>query len=94
MIKLKESHLILLIIIVALISYLISSYYLNCDVNCRINYYKYDNHYKKSQPVISKKDELSTRITDIQSADLNRITNEERLLYDAYHRTHYNKENY
>lgn len=51
MITLNESHFILVMILVSLITYIIHSYYIDCSIDCKINYYKYENyHDKKKEP--------------------------------------------
>ena len=65
MITLHESHLILIIIIVSLITYIIHSYYLDCNIDCKINYYKYENyHDKKKQPEPQNVHQVMTKKTD------------------------------
>lgn len=70
MITLNESQFILVIVLVALFTYLIHSYFIDCNIDCKINYYKYENyHDKKKDPepqnlhsVMAKKNE--NNITD------------------------------
>ena len=49
MITLHETHFILIIVLVILITYIIFSYYLDCNVECKINYYKYENYHDKKK---------------------------------------------
>ena len=49
MITLHETHFLLIVFLIALITYIISSYYNNCNVDCKINYYKYENYHDKSK---------------------------------------------
>ena len=53
MITLHETHFLLILIIVTLITYMISSYYTDCSVDCKINYYKYENYSESSKLSIS-----------------------------------------
>ena len=43
MIYIHESHLIFIIIISFFLAYLCLSIFMNCDVNCNVNYYKIEN---------------------------------------------------
>jgi Ca2+/Na+ antiporter len=47
MINIHETHLLMIIVLTALITYLIYSYYLNCSIECKINYYRYENYHDK-----------------------------------------------
>ncbi len=65
MIYIHESHLIFIILISFFLAYLVLSIFMNCDVNCNVNYYKIEN---KS---ISKKKE-----NDINLEPINNIKDE------------------
>ena len=65
MIYIHESHLIFIILISFFLAYLVLSIFMNCDVNCNVNYYKIEN---KS---INKKKE-----NDINLAPINNIKDE------------------
>ena len=65
MISLQESHFFLIIMLTSLITYILFSVFQSCDVNCKVNFYKYENHHtmqkakqikipKKVQPDINK----------------------------------------
>lgn len=43
MIYIHESHLIFIILISFFFAYLVLSIFMNCDVNCNVNYYKIEN---------------------------------------------------
>ena len=43
MIYIHESHLIFIILISFFLAYLVLSIFMNCDVNCNVNYYKIEN---------------------------------------------------
>ena len=65
MITIHESHLILIIILTALITYIIHSYYLDCSIDCKINYYKYENYYdKKKDPEPQNIHQVMTKKSD------------------------------
>tara|TARA_B100000524_G_C23507629_1_gene319375 strand:+ start:271 stop:642 length:372 start_codon:yes stop_codon:yes gene_type:complete len=49
MITIHETHLLLLIVLTALIAYIVYSYYLDCNIECKINYYRYENYHDKKK---------------------------------------------
>lgn len=51
MITLHETHFLLILIVVTLITYMVSSYYTDCSVDCKINYYKYENYHDKTKNI-------------------------------------------
>ena len=77
MITIHESHLILIIILTALITYIIHSYYLDCNVDCKINYYKYENyHDKKKDPEPQNIHQVMTKKSDHdRSIEINPVVN-------------------
>ena len=51
MIKIHESYFFLIILLTALFTYIFFTIFKNCDIKCKVNYYKYENYYtKKSNP--------------------------------------------
>lgn len=57
MIILHEIHLFVILLITGIITYILFSYFQNCDISCKINYYKYQNFHenkkiKKIIPII------------------------------------------
>lgn len=60
MISLQESHFFLIIILTSLITYILFSVLQNCDVNCKVNFYKYENHHtmQKAKQIKIQKNEL------------------------------------
>jgi hypothetical protein len=57
MITLKESHFILILLLTSLITYIIFSIFQSCDVNCKVNFYKYENYHttQKEKQILKKK---------------------------------------
>ena len=49
MITLHESHFFLIIILTSILTYIIFSIYQNCDINCKVNYYKYENYHQPKE---------------------------------------------
>jgi len=47
MITIHESHFFLIIILTSIITYISFSVFQSCDINCKVNYYKYENHHEK-----------------------------------------------
>ena len=45
MIKIHESYFFLIIFLTVLITYVLFSIYQNCDINCKVNFYKYENYH-------------------------------------------------
>ena len=45
MINLRESHLILIILLSMMISYYFYTYFFDYTINCKVNYYKYENYH-------------------------------------------------
>ncbi len=65
MITLHESHFILILIVVSFITFVIHSYNLDCNIDCKINYYKYENyHDKKKEPVPQNVQNTMAKKTD------------------------------
>ena len=65
MITLHETHFLLIIVLVTLITYTIYSYYLDCNIDCKINYYKYENyHDKKKEPQSQNVHQIMAKDTD------------------------------
>ena len=93
MITIHESHLILIIILVSLITYIIHSYYLDCNIDCKINYYKYENyHDKKKEPEPQNIHQVMTKKTDHdKSIQMNPVVN---LIDPNIDEKIYNSENY
>jgi len=62
MIKIHESYFFLVILLTILISYIFFTIFKNCDINCKVNYYKFENYHttknddKSSQNKISLND--------------------------------------
>ena len=46
MITIHESHFFLIIILTSIITYILFSVFQSCDINYKINYYKYENHHE------------------------------------------------
>ena len=65
MIYIHESHLIFIILISFFLAYLVLSIFMNCDVNCNVNYYKIEN-----KSISKKKD------NDINLESINNIKDE------------------
>lgn len=65
MIYIHESHLIFIILISFFLAYLVLSIFMNCDVNCNVNYYKIEN-----KSISKKKD------NDINLEPINNIKDE------------------
>jgi hypothetical protein len=52
MITIHESHFFLIIILTSIITYISFSVFQSCDINCKVNYYKYENHHEqKNKPI-------------------------------------------
>ena len=60
MITIKEHIFLFLILLTALCTYIISSYLNRCNLKCKINYHKYENHHLKG-PQKSIKQPIDTR---------------------------------
>lgn len=73
MIYIHESHLIFLIIISFFFAYLVLSIFMNCDVNCNVNYYKIEN-----KSIIKKQN------NEVNLEPINDSINEEKLDSEAY----------
>lgn len=73
MIYIHESHLIFIIIISFFFAYLVLSIFMNCDVNCNVNYYKIENKsvHNKQSP-------------EVNLEPVNNNVNEENLDSEAY----------
>ena len=80
MISLHETHFLLILFIVGLTTYMICSYYTDCNVDCKINYYKYENYHDKSKnPEPQNIHQVMTSTTDnynkINDVKLDQIQN-------------------
>lgn len=57
MITIHESHFFLIIILTSIITFILFSVFQSCDINCKINYYKYENHHQEKnlnkEPIIN-----------------------------------------
>ena len=73
MIYIHESHLIFIILISFFLAYLVLSIFMNCDVNCNVNYYKIEN---KSIPI--------KQTTELKLEPIDNKINEENLDSEAY----------
>ena len=69
MIKIKESHLILIILLSILTSYSFYTYFLDNSINCKINYFKYNNYHTNK-----KKDDIYTEVNSVVKKDENNNT--------------------
>ena len=49
MITIHESHFFLIIILTSIITYISFSVFQSCDINCKVNYYKYENHHEQKE---------------------------------------------
>ena len=67
MITLQESHFFLIIVLTSLITYILFSIFQSCDVHCKVNFYKYENHH--STPKIKQIKEPSI----VQQPDINKV---------------------
>ena len=47
MITIHESHFFFIIILTSIITYILFSVFQSCDINCKVNYYKYENHHEQ-----------------------------------------------
>tara|TARA_B100000902_G_scaffold398720_1_gene466567 strand:+ start:5478 stop:5819 length:342 start_codon:yes stop_codon:yes gene_type:complete len=61
MITLQESHFFLIMVLTSLITYILFSIFQSCDVHCKVNFYKYENHHatpknKQKEPIIVQPD--------------------------------------
>ena len=72
MITLQESHFFLIIVLTSLITYIIFSVFQSCDVNCKVNFYKYENHH--STPKIKQIKESKKPSPDINKVLFNTST--------------------
>lgn len=46
MITIHESHFFLIIILTSITTYILFSIFQSCDINYKVNYYKYENHHE------------------------------------------------
>ena len=69
MITLQESHFFLIMVLTSLITYILFSIFQSCDVHCKVNFYKYENHH--STPKIKQIKEPSTIQPDINKVLFN-----------------------
>jgi hypothetical protein len=51
MITIHESHFFLIIILTSIITYISFSIFQSCDINCKVNYYKYENHHQQKEKI-------------------------------------------
>ena len=92
MITLHESHLFLVIILTSLITYIIHSYYIDCNIDCKINYYKYENYHDRNKEpvpqnvhqVITKKSDHDKSLEHNPVINLLNSLNENTYNYDEY----------
>ncbi len=49
MITIHESHFFLIIILTSIITYILFSVFQSCDISCKVNYYKYENHHEQKK---------------------------------------------
>ena len=54
MITIHESHFFLIIILTSIITYISFSVFQSCDINCKVNYYKYENHHEQKEKPIER----------------------------------------
>lgn len=71
MITLQESHFFLVIILVSLITYIIFSVFQSCDIHCKVNYYKYENHHSMPKQTIPKNSINKEKLPDINTVLFN-----------------------
>ena len=67
MITIHESHFIFIITLTSIITYIFFSVFQSCDINCKINYYKYENHHednKINKKIYDHSDDLNNIIFD------------------------------
>jgi len=74
MITLHESHFFLIIILTILITYIIFSILQNCDINCKVNFYKYENYHDNGTNTIDS----SIKKPIIQLDNVNNIFNDNK----------------
>lgn len=71
MITLQESHFFLIIILVSLITYILFSVFQSCDIHCKVNYYKYENHHTMASELKSKSSSKKEQLPDINKVLFN-----------------------
>ena len=67
MITLQESHFFLIIILVSLITYILFSVFQSCDIHCKVNYYKYENHHTMANELKSRPSSKKEKLPDINT---------------------------
>ena len=77
MIKIHESYFFLIILLTFLISYIIFTIFKNCDINCKVNYYKYENYHTND----NKKNKNKITLNDFYKESL---INEDNMTSDEY----------
>ena len=84
MITIHESHFFLIIILTSIITYISFSVFQSCDVNCKVNYYKYENHHEKKEKTVERpvvNDDFETDINNDLFKEY-KITNTQTLVGD------------
>ena len=85
MITIHESHFFLIIILTSIITYISFSVFQSCDINCKVNYYKYENHHEKGNDKVAEPQLTNTNFDDDINNDLFRkykVTNSQTLVGD------------
>ena len=80
MIKIHESYFFLIILLTVLISYIIFTIFKNCDINCKVNYYKYENYHTNDK----KKNQNKITLNDLNNFYKESLINEDNMTSDEY----------
>ena len=79
MITLQESHFFLIMVFTSLITYILFSIFQSCDIHCKVNFYKYENHH--DTPKIKQKEPIIIKQPDINKVLFNKSSNNSNNAY-------------
>ena len=80
MIKIHESYFFLIIFLTILITYVLFTIYQNCDINCKVHFYKYENyHTSQVEDITTKKNEPIFKSKEIEDIYENEFSSENNI---------------